>query len=400
MSGCFKPKQKHAMKIVHIAYVYVDGFNYQENELPKAHARLGHEVTLISTQNYTGAINKSHVNEPINGHSCYYLDGIKVLRLPLKYNIDYRFSVLKDLYKTLESEKPELIFFHGGAFLNLNTIASYVGTHPECKLSMDFHGEYYNTATNFISRAYNKYFFRFVIKSAFTKMNMAYYVTPLVGQFTKEMYRLPENKLKMLPLGFDPHTIDFENKELHRNLIRSKFNIKNEDIVVITGGRIEKEKNTVELVTAIKEIGLSNLHLIIFGNIVDKYKIELKAVTDDRPDIHFAGWLNSREVNNHYLASDIACFPGAQSVLWQHAIGCGLPICVKYFQGLEYLDIGGNVRFLYNDDVETIKSGLKEVIGNRELMESMAEVAQTKGCNYFSYMKIAQTVIDDMRDNF
>ena len=39
------------MKIVHIApnATYNEGWGYQENLLPKYHAKLGHEVTLIIT---------------------------------------------------------------------------------------------------------------------------------------------------------------------------------------------------------------------------------------------------------------------------------------------------------------------------------------------------------------
>jgi 1,2-diacylglycerol 3-alpha-glucosyltransferase len=388
------------MKIVHITYVYVDGFNYQENELPKAHVQLGHEVIMISTSHYTGAINQSHIHEPINNAKYYYIDGVKVVRLPLKFNIDYRFSILKDLRKTLELEKPDLIFSHGGAYLNLLIVAGYVKKHSDCIWSMDFHGEYYNTGTNFISRLYHKYFFRYIIRSAFKYAKVAYYVTPLVGMFTEEMYKLPKNKMKMLPIGFDLSIVDFDHKETLRNHIRSGFNIKDEDIIIITGGRIESEKNTVNLVRAVIGMGIDNIHLIIFGKIVEKYQHELYTAIDNQPNIHFAGWLNTREVNNHYLASDIACFPGGQSVLWQQAIGCGLPLCIKYFHGLEYLDRGGNVRFLYNDDDLTIRSELKEIIGDRKLMRSMAEVALHEGRDYFSYHNIAQTVIDDMNVHF
>ncbi|OFX88790.1 MAG: hypothetical protein A2W99_04795 [Bacteroidetes bacterium GWF2_33_16] len=385
------------MKIVHITYIYIDGFSYQENELPKTHAQLGHEVTMISTQNFAGSINKSHIHEPVKDKKPYFIDGVKVIRLPLKINIDYRFSVLKDLYETLESENPDLIYSHGGAYLNLKIVESYKKKHPNCYWCLDFHGEYYNTGTNFISRFYHKYFFRFIIKSAFKYANIGYYVTPLVGMFTEEMYKLPKQKLKMLPLGFDLSLVDFENRITHREEIRSKFNIKNNDIVIITGGRIESEKNTVELVDAFKKINKENIHLIIFGKIVDEYKEELEETIANHPNVHLAGWLTTKEINDYYLASDIACFPGGQSVLWQQAIGCGLPLCVKYFYGLEYLDLGGNVRFLYKDDPETISTALNEIIENKELMNSMANVAIQKGCEYFSYKNIAQTVIDDMK---
>ena len=42
--------------------------------------------------------------------------------------------------------------------------------------------------------------------------------------------------------------------------------------------------------------------------------------------MHFPGWLGPEEMVAHMSAADIAVFPSSQSVLWQQAIGCGLPL--------------------------------------------------------------------------
>lgn len=385
------------MRILHFAFIYNDEFNYQENELPKAHAYLGHQVTVISTQDFAGAINKYQYRQPISNCAPYYIDNVKIIRLPLKFKINYRFSLLKNLYNTIEDEKPNLIFSHGAAILNFRIIRNYIKEHPSCYWCMDFHSDYYNTGTNFISRFYHKYFFRFIIKSVIKYVNIAYYITPLVREFVENIYKLPQNKLKMLPLGFDTSQIDLNQKDKHRKSIRSELNISVDDVVIISGGRIDSEKKTIELIEAFKKLNKKNIHLIIFGKIVDEYKERVILTIDQHPFIHLIGWLNSRDINNYFLAADIACFPGSQSVLWQHAIGCGLPICIKYFHGIEYLDLGGNVRYLVNSNAESIKIALKEIIENRALMDSMARIAIQKGRDYFSYLNIANSIINDLK---
>lgn len=384
------------MKILHIAYNYIDRLSYQENELPKMQAQLGHEVTMISTQDFAGAINPS-LGEPVKNDTPYFIDGVKIIRLPLKYNVDFRFSVLKNLYQTICNENPDIIYFHGAAFFNLYKISKYKRKNPGCFLCMDFHGEYYNSAKNLASKVYHKYIFRYIIQSCLKYIDIAYNITPLVGQFTQEMYKIPQSKLKMLPLGFDPSIIDMNNKEKIRSDIRSALGIESDDIIIITGGKIDKNKNTVNLIKAIKSLNNNKLFLIIFGNVEEDYIAEIKKETDSLPFIHLVGWINPKEINDYYLASDIACFPGSQSVLWQQAIGCGLPICVKYYYGLEYLDLGGNVKFVYKDDHLSIAIALNELISDQDLIFRMRNIALEKGAQYFSYQNIAQTVINDSK---
>ncbi len=383
------------MKIVHICITYLDDFHYQENDLSRAHAEMGHTVTMISTQDYAGATAFIMAKEPPRSSRPYYIDNVKIIRLPIRYNVNYRIATLKDLYKTIEMENPEIIFFHAGASCNLPMIAKYKRMHPDCFLGIDFHSDYYNSATNTFSYFYHKYFFRYILKLCFKYVDNAYVITPLVGDFVQEIYNLPSHKLKLLPMGADVSLIDFAHKDLIRSAIRKKYKIDKEDIIIITGGKLDHNKKTVNLVNAFKAITNRNLHLIVFGSADEDYKKELTAVIADHPRVHYTGWLSAKEIFDLYLTSDIACFPGGQSVLWQHAICCGLPIIIKYLKGLEYLDLGGNVCFLNSDDTECIKETLEGIIESPSVLELMARTARSRGTDFFSYRNIAQTIIDD-----
>jgi glycosyltransferase involved in cell wall biosynthesis len=57
-------------------------------------------------------------------------------------------------------------------------------------------------------------------------------------------------------------------------------------------------------------------------------------------NIIYVGWVKPGEIYQYYMASDVAVYPGGQSVLWQQAIACGLPLICKYWYGCEYLDLG------------------------------------------------------------
>ena len=98
------------MKIVHIAHSYLDNYSYQENELPEVQARLGSEVTVISTRDYAHCFNHQVPDLSLLNSYCYYIGQCKIIRLPLKFNVNYRFVMYKGLFKTLVAEHPDLIF--------------------------------------------------------------------------------------------------------------------------------------------------------------------------------------------------------------------------------------------------------------------------------------------------
>ena len=71
------------MKIVHICLCgpVTDGWNYQDNMLTKYHKKLGHDVSMITSQWIWGKNNKLEKFEESNYINS---DGVKVIRLPIK----------------------------------------------------------------------------------------------------------------------------------------------------------------------------------------------------------------------------------------------------------------------------------------------------------------------------
>ena len=43
-------------------------------------------------------------------------------------------------------------------------------------------------------------------------------------------------------------------------------------------------------------------------------------------------------------------------MFWEQVAGMGIPMVCKYWEGTTHVDCGGNVKFLYRDSVEEIKS--------------------------------------------
>src|SRR5215217_5113534 len=96
------------------------------------------------------------------------------------------------------------------------------------------------------------------------------------------------------------------------------------------------------------------------------------------------GWANKVQVYEHLDMADIAVFPASQSVLWQQAMGMGLPLIVsdrsdlaKGHQDVSYLNEHGNIIILDHTRplAEQIRGHLADLIENRGQLAAMAQGA-------------------------
>jgi len=386
------------MKIVHIAHYFLEEYGYQDTLLPVTHAQLGHEVTVISTQQGAGAYYFKVNPELLAQKKPYYYKGCNIIRLPLKQKVNYRFARYKGLYECLTEESPDLIFFHEIPYLNYIDIIKYVKRF-HCKLFVDFHCDYINSGKSVFSHFFlHKIFYRFILSMVNKYVDLYYGITPGTITFIKKMYKIPVNKIKLLPLGGVVDDDIFVTKDFVRAKMRQELGILDSDKLIVTAGKIDRKKNTHNLIAAVDSLKNPFVHLAIIGTFEENYYKEFESIITYNQTIHVLGWKSPEEINQYFLASDIACFPGEQSALWQQAICCGLPLLCRYWagEGTEYLDRGGNVQFLYDGSIIEIRKNIEKLlIHNTEKLQSMREVASTNGTYYFSYANIAQSIVDD-----
>ena len=347
------------MKIVHLCLscFYIDNYSYQENLLPKYHVMMGHEVTVIAS---LLSFNKEGKHCYLNGPSVKTDEnGYKVIRLDYQrpYKINKILRKYKNLYNTLQEEKPDIIFTHGIALGDTGTIVKYLKEHKHVKLFGDHHGDYINSATTFLSKnILHKIIWRYYIDKLKPYLIKCYGVTPMRCRFLKEMYNIDSKIIEFLPMGVDDTAIP-QDRESIKKQIRYELNIGNKDFVIITGGKIDERKNTHILIKALSLLDNKNVHLIICGTLTPNMEYLKEQFT---PNIHYLGWCNAERVMNCMVAADLACFPGTHSTLWEQAVGVGLPSIFKHWNEMTHVNIDNNCIFVKgNDEVE-----LEEVIKN------------------------------------
>lgn len=346
------------MKIVHLclASFFPDNYSYQENLLPKFHKELGYDVEVIaSTQSFDE-----------HGKVCYLSNvgtyrneyDIKVTRLPYKTDnkIWKKLKRYQGCYEAIRRAKPDILFIHGGQFLDIDQVVRYAKENPKVVIYVDNHADFSNSATNWISKnVLHKIIWRMCENKIEPYTKKFYGVLPVRVEFLKEMYNLPENKCELLVMGADDEKVESAARQEVRKKIRMKYGIADDDFLVMTGGKIDKWKTqTLLLMNAVQNIDRKNLKLVVFGSVTQELEEKVKELADGQK-VQYIGWVQAKDSYNYFAAADLVVFPGRHSVFWEQVTGQGIPMLVKDWPGTHHVDLGGNVAFLENDCVEEIQ---------------------------------------------
>lgn len=380
------------MKIVHLALdcFFIDGYSYQENILMKYHVKMGHDVTVIaSLVSFNDKGNKCLLPQP-----CEYLDsaGFKVIRL------QYAKPVLLNRWlrkydgfaETLDREHPDIIFSHNLGYKDTSVVVKYLKRNPNVKLYCDNHVDYINYGNNWITRRVLNLGIRsYYAQKLTTHISMSFGVTPMRCRYLKEVYGIPDSHVQFLPMGVDDEAIPANRQDVRAH-IRNTLGIKESDYVILTGGKIDRLKNTHILIKALQQLNRSDVHLLICGVLTSEMEY-LKDVFDSMPNIHYLGWCNAEQVMNYMVGSDIACFPGTHSTLWEQSVGVGLPGIFKLWHEMEHVNINGNAIFVSGDDANEITHTVKDTIKKIQRGD-LKELCHTASLS-FLYSEIAKRAI-------
>jgi glycosyltransferase involved in cell wall biosynthesis len=383
------------MKILHVclAAFYIDDYGYQENILPKMHKIQGHQVSILaSTETYINNFTLGYVK------SKKYVtnENIPIVRIPyVNYLPNFlvrKLRLYKNVYYEIFTFKPDIIFIHDLQFLSIFQIVKYAKQNKNLTIIIDCHTDYINSARNWFSKyVLHKIIYRMCAMVIMPYVKIFYGVLPARELFLHEVYKIPKDKIKFLPLGADLTNIDLNVRDDIRRHIREKHFLKKEDFVIITGGKIDRKKNIHLLIDAITDLDIPSIKLFIFGKI-DSDLINFELL--NQPNIIYLEWLTSSEISNYFLASDLSCFPGGHSVLWEQSIALGLPGIFKKWPGMSHIDLGGNVSFLDDLSNDSIKNAISNIYNNKQLYNKMRDVAIEKGFLNFSYYEIAKNAIN------
>lgn len=344
------------MKIVMICEFFNELLEYQENLLAKYYVKNGHEVSIITStfDSVFDYYNDRHDKK--SPPRKYEFEGIQIYKLQYQYNILNKLRAYTPIYELLESEQPDLIYVHD-IIPNLPEMVRYVKRHPKCRMIMDYHADYSNSGANWLSlKILHGMIRKHWLDQARPYLRKIFPVVPVSTTFLHEVYGVPLGEMELLPLGTDLEYGARIRAEGARAEVRAALGIPDDSFAVFTGGKLTPLKKTEHLIAGLAALGRPDVHLIVVGDASEKeaaYKAMLLEAAGGMPNVHFRGWQDKYGVYRHLAAADVAVFPASQSVMWQQAIGMGLPLIVsershlaKGSQDVGYLNLYDNIIIL------------------------------------------------------
>lgn len=397
-------------KIVHamLDCFYKNGFGYQENILPAKHKQMGFDVHIIT---YDQGGDASCKAVP----PCTYMNADNIPVHVLDFNksplrhipvIVGWIDTTTGLYDLLEDINPDIIFIHGICIHDNLHFVRYKQQHPEVRIFADNHSDYYNTPIIKLNHKLYRYGVgRYIGKRLSYASEKIWGVTPWRVDYLKEVYGVPSSKTDLLVMGGDDDKIRWDKRSEIRDETRKMSGIPQDAFLIVSGGKIDATKNIHMLTEAVNALsyksytGHRNIHLLIFGKIEQDMKDFFANHTNNTSgNIHYVGWISADKAYDYFLASDLACFPGTHSVLWEQACACGLPAIFKDWDGgFSHIDLGGNCLLLKDVSPQTIQDCIEKITSDNLLYTKMRQCAETKARETFSYTNIAKRAINGIK---
>ncbi len=384
------------MKILHLmlACFYIDNYSYQENYLPKHHKLQGHNVEIVASLFTFDENGKGKWLPRADKYINEY--GIPVTRLAFKSRW---FSAKLRYYEGLEREliriAPDVIFIHGVQFMDISVVAEYCRKHSNVKVFADNHSDFSNSATNWISKnILHKILWRNCAQKINPYVTKFFGVLPARVDFLADVYGLPKEKIELLVMGADDECVEAASKPEVRRRIRMQYGIVDDDIVIMTGGKIDAFKTqTLLLMEAVHRIDDPKVKLIVFGSVTPELKDKVNALVDG-VKVQYIGWIQAKDSYDYFAAADLVVFPGRHSVFWEQVVAQGIPMIVKYWDGTTHVDMGGNVKFLMDDSVSEIINAINAVSEPETYMEMKIKAGIAS--QFFKYSDIARRSIESI----
>jgi glycosyltransferase involved in cell wall biosynthesis len=330
------------MKVVFISVWYSEGMGYSENMFPKAMAKLGPDVHVVTStaQIYYHAPTYDKVYKPYLGPNIVdpvvkVIDGYTLHRLPYyeTKNI-YHGPGMVGLYEYLEKLKPDVI-----QTFEIFPESSYIAAKYALEHDCAFFTECHTHAS--VLRKDNKKTLREHLKSLLNNVNpklrltnktakICYPIADDVAEIAINYFGVAPSKIKIQSLGVDTDTFARPQTSAQvevRKKMREHFGFVPEDIVCIYTGRFTKDKNPHCLAEAIQE--LNNRNLPFKGLFIGNGTNDDIDFISSKSGCKIGEFVPAKELPAYYWCADIGVWPREESTSQLDAMACGLPLVIS-----------------------------------------------------------------------
>ncbi len=321
------------MKIVHVIEYFQPKLGYQETFLAKEHARLGHDVFVVTSDRYNPIIFEGEATRQVLGDRVvksgfFEEEGINVWRLKTLFEIPPVIWV-RGLEKKIRELKPDIVIVHNAvSFAGIRT--ARLKKYMTFKLIYDDHMTFAASRSKlrFLYPLFTLLFSKLIQQSA----NALVGVTETSKIFMHKKYGIPLERIAVIPLGANIELFQFDAAA--RREVRNKLAIPDDNVLFIYTGKLIPNKGPHLLVAAAIKLMTehSNINVLLLGSggpaYLDKMKQDIRnSRLEDRFFWHDP--VPNKELYKFYSAADVAVWPRESSMSLMEAMACKLPAIIS-----------------------------------------------------------------------
>jgi glycosyltransferase involved in cell wall biosynthesis len=382
------------MKIVHLIEYFSPALGYQETYLAREQQRMGHDVTVLTSDrhfpfpDYDSTVGDI-LGTRVVGIGEFREESLHVIRKPIWFEVFAR-AWLADLIPTLRALNPDVIHIHSTSSLSAVRVAYAKHHFQNTRVLVDDHS-HLSVLANHWSKASFYWIFRHLF-GAYLSQHLDVFVA-ITNETAQIMhtYMGITASIKIVELGAD--TRMFRYSSAQRKQLRKKFTFDESDVVFIYTGKIIADKGVDILVKAFCELGSHRAKLLIIGSgpkpFLDALKSTLEQVKKSNDVIWIPMVLPAR-LPAYYSAADVGIWPRQESISMIEAAACELPVIVKSSPSM-YKRVKDKNGSMYKEgNVKQLRSAMHEMMRNAKLRRSMGKRGRQLVEREYSWSSIAK----------
>lgn len=375
------------MRIVIISEWFSEGMGYLENTLPKALARLGHEVHVIAgniqvyfDQPFYGSVYESYLGPATTECGTKELDGYTLHRLPHSYIRP--FVWIHGLSRETRNLRPDIV-----QTFDVMSFSTYRLAHLRAKMGFGLFTGFHGLASVFPPLSRPRHGLARIIQmapwKAFELMGgyvsrrsvRCYSATDEGAEIALKFFRTEKEKISVLPLCVDTEVFCPAESIGQRVCVRERrkeLGFSEQDIVCIYTGRFEEGKNPLCLAEAIEELRRAGepYRAVFIGSGTQERAIASHLGSVVRPFMKFG------DLAPYYRLADIGVWPRQESTSVLDATACGKPVVVSDKVLAKDRIEGNGITYRENDPVDLVRALLE--LKDRNRRDSMGSMGVEK----------------------
>lgn len=321
---------------------------------------------------------------------------IKVIEKP---EMRYAFDLLpvKHTFKAISRFKLDVV--HSHTPFSLGVLAKYISERQLIPLIYTHHTHYPEYVKTYLKEKILLPHLAKVYSTWFSNFSNAVIAPSLKIKKLLQGYGVKKNiPIYVLPTGINLNL--FKKSKRDGQKLREKLKIPSGMKVLISVGRIGKEKNVEFLIEAFKEVlkKKENVLLLMAGD--GLFLTQLKKMTQKlkiEPSIIFTGKVPHEKIPPYYQASDIFLFASltdTQGIVISEAIACGLPVVALKDDAFANVVINNKNGFLVERESQKLfAQKIIQLLDNPSLYKKFSTQALKKARN-LSEKSVTQKLVE------